>query len=226
VLASAGLNLNVTLNALEAKGLLRTLADPNLTTLSGGSASFLAGGQVPIRVPDANGNATVTYKNFGVQLNFTPVVLDGKRIQIRLTPEVSDVASFTAAGDPVFTTRTLDATVELRDGQSFSVAGLMQSHDKLSHNQLPWLGDVPVLGALFKSSSFQKDETELVVIVTPRLVQPSGPNQPLSTPFDKAAVANDGGYFIAGQMEFARQSPYKPRGAPKSGYILDLGGSK
>jgi len=220
------LTLSADIPYLEAKGLLRTLADPNLTTLSGGSASFLAGGQVPIRVPDANGNSTVTYKDFGVKLNFTPVVLDGNRIQIRLTPEVSDIASFTSAGDPVFTTRNLDATVELRDGQSFSVAGLMQSHTKLSQNQLPWLGDVPVIGSLFKSQSYQKDETELVVIVTPRLVQPSSPSQHIATPLDQTAPANDGDFFIGGQMELARQAPFKPRGTPRTGYILNMGDGK
>ena len=128
---------------------------------------------MPIRVPDANGNVTLNYKDFGVKLVFTPVVLDGDRIQIHLTPEVSDIGGFTTGGDPVFTTRTLDATVELRDGQSFSVAGLLQNDTNLSQNQLPWLGDVPILGSLFKSSSYQKHDTELVVIVTPRLVQPS-----------------------------------------------------
>jgi len=223
---TGGGNLDLVVNALEAKGLARTLADPNLTTLSGGSASFLAGGQVPIRVPDANGNATLTYKDFGVRLVFTPVVLDGNRIQIRLTPEVTDFTGYTPQNDPIFTTRTLDATVELRDGQSFSVAGLMQSHTKLSQNQLPWLGDVPVIGALFKSSSYQKDETELVVIVTPRLVQPSSPRQALATPFDKTAPANDGDFFLGGQMELARQPPIKPPGTLKSGYILNLGTGK
>jgi pilus assembly protein CpaC len=226
VISSAtGFNLNLTLNALEAKGLVRTLADPNLTTLSGGSASFLAGGQVPIRVPDANGNATLTYKDFGVKLNFTPIVLDGHRIQIQLMPEVSDLSGYTSAGDPIFTTRTLDATVELRDGQSFSVAGLLQSHAKLNQNQLPWLGDVPILGSLFKSSSFQKDETELVVIVTPRLVRPSTPAQIVATPFDKTAPANDLGFFAAGQMEVARK-PVSGPNVPGGGYILDMGSSK
>jgi pilus assembly protein CpaC len=198
---ATGIGLEAELTALESKSLVRTLADPNLTTLSGVSASFLAGGQVPIRVPDGNGNVTLSYKDFGVRLVFTPMVLDNDRIQIHLTPEVSDIGSFTSSGDPVFDTRTLDATVELRDGQSFSVAGLLQNNTNLSQNQLPWLGDVPILGALFRSSSYQKHDTELVVIVTPRLVQPSGPGQTVASPLDGTQPANDAQFFALGQME-------------------------
>ena len=201
IAGATGVSLNATINALEAKSLVRTLANPNLTTLSGVNASFLAGGQIPIRVPDTNGNTTLSYKDFGVRLVFTPVVLDGDRIQIHLTPEVSGIGSFTAGGDPVFNTRTLDATVELRDGQGFSVAGLLQNDTSLSQNQLPWIGDVPILGSLFKSSSYQKHDTELVVIVTPRLVQPSTPGQVVASPLDQTQPANDAEFFALGQME-------------------------
>ncbi len=224
---SGGISLNATISALEAKHVVRTLADPNLTTLSGVNASFLAGGQVPIRTVDNNGNTALSFKDFGVRLVFQPVVLDGDRIQIHLTPEVSGIGSFTAAGDPVFNTRTLDATVELRDGQSFSVAGLLQNDTQLSQNQLPWLGDVPILGALFKSSSFQKHETELVVIVTPRLVQPSAPGQTIATPLDGTQPANDAEFFALGQLEVtpkmlkAFQSGAGAAGP--YGYIIDLG---
>jgi len=224
---SGGISLNATISALEAKHVVRTLADPNLTTLSGVNASFLAGGQVPIRTVDNNGNTALSFKDFGVRLVFQPVVLDGDRIQIHLTPEVSGIGSFTSSGDPVFNTRTLDATVELRDGQSFSVAGLLQNDTQLSQNQLPWLGDVPILGALFKSSSFQKHETELVVIVTPRLVQPSNPGQNIATPLDGTQPANDAEFFALGQMEVtpkmlkAFQSGAGAAGP--YGYIIDLG---
>ena len=196
-----GLDVNVTINALENKGLVRTLAEPNLTTLSGIGASFLAGGQIPIRVADKDGNIALEYKDFGVRLVFTPVVLDGDRIQIHMAPEVSGIGGVTAGGDPVFNTRNLDATVELRDGQSFSVAGLLQAGTEMSQDQLPWLGDVPILGSLFKSSSFQKHDTELVVIVTPRLVQPAVPGQVLATPLDQTRPANDLEFFALGQME-------------------------
>lgn len=197
----SGVSLTATINALEDKGLVRTLAEPNLTTLSGVNASFLAGGQIPIRVPDANGNATLSYRDFGVRLVFTPVVLSDDRIQVHFTPEVSGIGSFTTAGDPIFNTRTLDATVELRDGQSFSVAGLLQNNTTLSQNQLPWIGDVPVIGSLFKSSSFKKNETELVAIVTPRLVKPTRPGQVAASPLDRTLPANDLEFFALGKME-------------------------
>lgn len=228
IAGSSGIDLRATIKALETKRLVRTLAEPNLTTLSGVNASFLAGGQVPIRVPDNNGNATITYRDFGVRLVFTPVVLDGGRIQIHLTPEVSGIGSFTSAGDPVFNTRTLDATVELRDGQSFAVAGLLQNDSSLSQNQLPWIGDVPILGSLFKSSSFQKHDTELVVIVTPRLVQPATPGQVLATPLDQTVPANDLEFFALGKMEVTpRMIKDFQTGAGvigPYGYIIDLGG--
>lgn len=196
-----GIDLRVTLRALEGKGLVRTLAEPNLTTLSGISASFLAGGQIPLRAVDNDGNVKIDYKDFGVRLNFTPVVLNDDRIQIHLAPEVSNIGGVTAGGDPVFNTRNLDATVELRDGQSFSVAGLLQSGTTMSQDQLPWLGDVPVLGSLFKSSSFKKHDTEMVVIVTPRLVRPSVPGQVPASPLDRTRPANDVEFFALGQME-------------------------
>lgn len=228
VISGGGVNLRATINALEAKRLVRTLAEPNLTTLSGVEASFLAGGQIPIRVPDANGNATISYRDFGVRLVFTPVVLEGDRIQIHMAPEVSGISGISANDDPIFNTRNLDATVELRDGQSFSVAGLLQSDSKLSQDQLPWLGDIPVLGSLFKSSSFQKHDTELVVIVTPRLVRPSTPGQVVATPLDQTQPANDVEFFALGQMEVTPkviQSIENGSGvAGPYGYIIDLGG--
>jgi pilus assembly protein CpaC len=224
---SGGISLNATISALESKALVRTLAEPNLTTLSGVKASFLAGGEVPIRTADQNGNVGLQYRQFGVLLGFTPVVLDGGRIQIHLQPEVSGLNGFTAGNDPIFNTRTLDATVELRDGQSFAVAGLLQNDSKMSQDQLPWIGDVPILGSLFKSSSYQKHDTELVVIVTPRLVQPLTPGQVPASPLDQTRPANDVEFFALGQMEVTPKmlknfqtgegviGPY--------GYIIDLG---
>lgn len=224
---AGGVNISAMINALETKNLVRTLAEPNLTTLSGVNASFLAGGQIPIRTVDSNGSIALNYRDFGVRLSFTPVVLDDGRIQIQLKPEVSGINGFTDAGDPIFNTRNLEATVELRDGQSFSVAGLLQSSSTLSQDQLPWLGDVPVLGSLFKSSGFQKNDTELVVIVTPRLVQPSAPGERVASPLDATLPANDLQFFLLGQMEITPQmirdfktgagivGPY--------GYIMDAG---
>lgn len=224
---AAGISLNATINALEAKQVVRTLAEPNLTTLSGVKASFLAGGQVPIRVADANGNTTLDYRDFGVRLVFTPVVLNDNRIQIQMAPEVSGIGGFTTAGDPIFNTRNLDATVELRDGQSFSVAGLLQNETNLNQDQLPWIGDVPVLGALFKSSSYQKRDTELVVIVTPRLVQPSIPGQIVATPLDATLPANDVEFFALGQLEVTPKILKSFRSGTgvlgPYGYMIDLG---
>jgi pilus assembly protein CpaC len=226
IIGGTGFNLSAAINALETKRLIRTLAEPNLTTLSGVNASFLAGGQVPIRIVDQNGNIAVEYRDFGVRLVFTPIVLEGDRIQIHLQPEVSGIGGFTNAGDPVFNTRTLDATVELRDGQSFSVAGLLQSNANLSQDQLPWIGDVPILGSLFKSSSFQKSDTELVVIVTPRLVQPTVPGQVAASPLDRTQPANDLEFFALGQMEVTPKMMdafQKGSGiAGPFGYIIDL----
>lgn len=221
-----GINLSATINALESKALVRTLAEPNLTTLSGINASFLAGGQVPVRTIDSDGNAALDYRDFGVRLMFTPVVMDGDRIQIHLTPEVSSISGFNG-NDPIFSTRNLDATVELRDGQSFAVAGLLQNDTQLDQTQLPWLGDVPILGSLFKSSSYKKHDTELVVIVTPRLVQPAVPGQVLATPLDQTSPPSDLEFFAVGQMEVKPKvlkniqsgagivGPY--------GYIIELG---
>ena len=224
---AGGVSLTATINALEEKGLVRTLAEPNLTTLSGVKASFLAGGQIPIRINDNNGNATLSYRDFGVRLIFTPAVLDGGRIQIHLTPEVSGLNGFSASGDPIFTTRNLDATVELRDGQSFSVAGLLQNETKLNQNQLPWIGNVPVLGALFKSSGYQKNETELVVIVTPRLVQPDTPGQVAASPLDNTVLANDLEFFGKGKLEVTPKMIQDfQSGAGVTGpygYIINLG---
>ena len=222
-----GINLSATIDALEQKGLVRTLAEPNLTTLTGVKASFLAGGQIPVRIVDKNGSATVTYKDFGVKLIFTPEVLDDNRIQIHLTPEVSGLNGYSSVGDPIFTTRNLDATVELRDGQSFSVAGLLQNDTKLNQNQVPWIGNVPVLGALFKSSGYQKDETELVVIVTPRLVRPSAPGQVAASPLDATLPANDVDFFAHGKLEVTPKAIQDfQTGAGITGpygYIINLG---
>ncbi|MER8645774.1 type II and III secretion system protein family protein [Mesorhizobium sp. M0871] len=197
----SNIKVDLIIEALEAKGVVRTLAEPNLTTLSGEPASFNAGGEVPIRVVGNDGQITITYKQFGVNLLFTPVVLDDGKIHMKLAPEVSDLTGFTTAGDPIFTNRKLETVVELRDGQSFAVGGLLSSKTTKLQNQVPWLGQVPVIGALFRNSSNQKEETELVVIVTPHIVRPVKPGEQLATPFDKTRPANDPEFFILGQLE-------------------------
>ncbi|WP_352763349.1 type II and III secretion system protein family protein [Mesorhizobium sp. M0847] len=197
----SNIKVDLIIEALEAKGVVRTLAEPNLTTLSGEPASFNAGGEVPIRVIGTDGQITITYKQFGVNLRFTPVVLDDGKIHMKLAPEVSDLTGFTTAGDPIFTNRKLDTVVELRDGQSFAVGGLLSSKTTKLQKQVPWLGQVPVIGTLFRNSSNQKEETELVVIVTPHVVRPVKPGEQLATPFDKTRPANDPEFFVLGQLE-------------------------
>lgn len=195
------IKVDLIIEALESKGAVRMLANPNLTTLSGEQASFNAGGEVPIRTLDKDGEISIVYKQFGVNLLFTPVVLDDGKIHMNLAPEVSDLTGFTTAGDPIFTNRKLATVVELRDGQSFAVGGLLSSKTTKLQDQVPWLGQVPVIGTLFRNSSNQKEETELVVIVTPHIVRPVRPGEQLATPFDKTRPANDPEFFVLGQLE-------------------------
>ncbi|MCW8829264.1 MAG: type II and III secretion system protein family protein [Gammaproteobacteria bacterium] len=175
--------LTVKLQALETKGLAKTLAEPNIVALSGQEASFLAGGEFPVPVAQSGtlGGAsviTVDYKEFGVGLRFTPTVLSKGKINLKLNSEVSaiDTSTSTATGGgisvPGITTRRTGTTVEVADGQSFAIAGLIQSDMNNAIDQIPGLGDIPILGALFRSTRFQRNETELVVVVTPRLVKP------------------------------------------------------
>ncbi|TIW88283.1 MAG: type II and III secretion system protein family protein, partial [Mesorhizobium sp.] len=140
------IKVDLIIEALESKGAVRMLANPNLTTLSGEQASFNAGGEVPIRTLDKDGEISIVYKQFGVNLLFTPVVLDDGKIHMNLAPEVSDLTGFSTAGDPIFTNRKLATVVELRDGQSFAVGGLLSSKTTKLQDQVPWLGQVPVIG--------------------------------------------------------------------------------
>ncbi|TIQ38108.1 MAG: type II and III secretion system protein family protein [Mesorhizobium sp.] len=200
----SNVKVDMYIEALESKGLVRLLAEPNLTTVSGETASFNAGGEVPIRSVNSQGEVEIQFKQFGVNLNFTPVVLDDGKIHMKLAPEVSDLTGFTPAGDPIFTNRKLATVVDLRDGQSFAVGGLLSSKNTRLQEQVPWLGQVPIIGALFHNSSTQKEETELVVIVTPHLVRPVKPGQQLATPFDKTRPANDPELFLLGQLEVSK----------------------
>ena len=191
------LNIEAFLNALERKGLSKTLAEPTLVALSGQKASFLAGGEFPIPVAQANGGGgggqaiTVEFKPFGVSLGFTPTVLGDRVINLVVEPEVSSIdpsASVTINGltVPGLQTRRASTTVELRDGESFVLAGLLRTEHQTSVQQLPILGSIPIIGSLFRSSQFQKGETELLIVVTPRLVQPIRPDQ-VALPTDRVA---------------------------------------
>ena len=210
-LATKGGSLDVTLSALETKGLVRRLAEPDLIALSGDTASFLAGGEFPVPTVQPGGAGSVPvitteYKPFGVQLTFVPTVLAGGIINLRLAPSVSEldftqaiqISGFTV---PSLTKREARTTIELRDGQSFAIAGLLQSRNERDVSQLPWIGSVPVLGALFRSAAYQQEETDLVVIVTPHLVAPSVPGQRLASPLDNYMPTNDVDFFLMGEME-------------------------
>lgn len=165
------------IDALKEENLLKVLAKPTLMALNGQEAAFLAGGEFPIPVPQTFGLVTIQFKKFGVGLIFTPNILDSKHINLNVSPEVSELdfqnalrtQGFTV---PAITTRRASTTIELADGQSFAIGGLLRDNVKESIKKVPFLGEVPILGALFRSSSFQKNETELVIIVTPHLVKP------------------------------------------------------
>ena len=202
------------MTALEEKGLVRRLAEPNLIALSGDSARFLAGGEFPFPVvqPGSGGFPTVTieFKKFGVQLAFIPTVLSRGVINLRVEPSVSELDftnGVTVSGItvPALTVRDARTTVELRDGQSFAIAGLLQTRDRRDLEQVPWIGTVPVLGALFRSTAYIKEETDLVVIVTPRLVAPAAPGQQLASPLDDRLPSNDVDFFLNGQPEVRKR---------------------
>ena len=172
-----GLNLAGALDLAERDGLVTTLSQPNLTALSGETADFLAGGEFPIPMSQGLGTTSVTYKKFGVSLSYTPTVLSNGRISIRVRPEVSELSSQGAVtinnfSIPALTVRRAETTVELGSGQSFMIAGLMSNNAQNTINKAPGVGDLPILGNLFKSTEFQKGQTELVIVVTPYLVKP------------------------------------------------------
>ena len=212
-LLSNGATIDVMINALETKGLVRSLAEPDLVALSGDTASFLAGGEIPVPViqPTSGGTTvTVEYKPFGVQLSFVPTVLASGIINLRMTPSVSaldytNAVIISGYRIPALSKRETQTTIELRDGQSFAISGLLQNDATRDVSQVPWLGTLPVLGALFRSSSYQQKETDLVVIVTPHLVAPAVPGQQLASPLDQRLPANDVDFFLMGRMDVRKK---------------------
>ncbi len=225
-----GTTIDVLINALEQRGLARSLAEPNLTALSGDTASFLAGGEYPIPVSSTNNAISVEYKRYGVGLAFTPTVLRDGLINIKIEPEVSQfdpnhsVAVGSGISVPALIVRRASTTVELRDGQSFVIGGLLQNVSTANQEQLPWIGDVPVLGALFRSASYQKNETDLAIIVTPRIVRPARPGDPIQTPLDNTLPGNDADLFLMGKGEITRADARYAAGLqrPFTGHMLDL----
>jgi pilus assembly protein CpaC len=227
---SGSWDVNGIIDALAADQLITVLAEPNLTALSGETASFLAGGEFPIPIAGntSNGQTTITieFKTFGVSLAVVPTVMSSTRINLRIRPEVSQLSTDGAVSVPLsggtltipaLTVRRAETTVELGSGQSFAIAGLLQKTSLDATNALPWIGEVPVLGALFKSNDFQRGESELVIIVTPYVVQPASSPAALHTPIDGFRPATDLDRILLGH-----QLAPGPAGTPPldAGFIL------
>jgi pilus assembly protein CpaC len=205
---SAGpLDLTATMDLLAQEGLVSVLAEPNLTAVSGQTATFLAGGEFPVPVSQDNNTITIEFKQFGVGLAFTPTILSANRISMRVRPEVSALSNNGAVSVPgpngtaltisALTVRRAETTVELASGQTFAIAGLVQSQNQITANEVPGLGDIPVLGELFKSDQFQHNESELVLLATPYVVQPiSNPAAPMLP--NEAAMGPEGSQRLAG----------------------------
>jgi pilus assembly protein CpaC len=222
--ATHSIDINVLMDALDSEGLIKTLAEPNLTAISGAPASFLAGGEFPVPVPQALGVTTVDYKKFGVSLSFVATITDGGRINLVVKPEVSELSTqgeITLNGStiPALTTRRTETTVDLASGQSFAIAGLLQNDITQTIQKFPGLGNLPVLGALFRSDSFERKETELVVIVTPYIVRPVS-NRRLAAPTDGYVAPSDAGRYLIG-ADYTPQ-PVGRGGAPAAQPIRGL----
>lgn len=229
-----GGNVNGVIDALDQEGLATILAEPTLTAISGETANFLAGGEYPIPVPQGVQIVTIDYKRYGVSLNFTPTVLDGNRISIKVRPEVS---ALTTAGElvldgvavPALTVQRAETTVELASGESFAIAGLFQNNASNQIQSLPWLADAPILGALFRSTAFQRNESELVIIVTPYIVNPVARSTDLALPTDGVQYPSDIERILEGRL-MATQTPMpaspgitttQPRLRGAAGFMLE-----
>ena len=210
---SGSLDANSLIDALDSEGLITVLAEPNLTAISGETANFQAGGSFPIPVADKDGNTNIEFKDFGIILSFTPVVLGPGRISLKVVPEVSALSTAGAVtlngfNVPSLETRRANTTVELASGQSFAIAGLLRRDTIENLSGTPGLASIPIFGALFRSTEFQNNETELAIIVTPYLVQPASTR--LATPVDGFAVPNDYDRIVKGDIQNNAAPPPAP----------------
>lgn len=210
-----GLDLLGALDLGETVGQVTTLANPNLTALSGETASFLAGGEIPIPLASGLGAVNVEFKQYGVSLSYTPTVLADGRISLRVRPEVSeltDAGSVTIGSTriPGLSTRRAETTVELGSGQSFMIAGLLSNSHNNSITKAPGVGDIPILGALFRSNAFQRNETELVIVVTPYLVKPVNAND-IVLPTDGYRAPNDADRILLGAIASGQSGESRPK---------------
>ncbi|TFI57865.1 type II and III secretion system protein family protein [Sphingomonas parva] len=209
-----GLDVLSSANLQENDNRVRILAEPNLTALSGETASFLAGGEFPIPMASGINGTSVEFKQYGVSLAFTPFVLEGGRISMRVRPEVSElspegsvqIGGFTIPG---LTTRRVETTVELGSGQSFMIGGLLRNNSTNSIDKAPGLGSVPILGALFRSNNFRRNETELVIVVTPYLVRPVNAGQ-IALPTDGSTLPNTAERVLLGTAETGVSGARRP----------------
>ncbi len=211
-----GDNWTVLLAALKDQGLIKVLAEPTLITLSGKPADFLAGGEFPYPIPQFGDVITVEWKSFGVALKFTPTVLDNEKISMEVVPEVSEIdfsnsVAFAGFIIPALSVRRVSTVIELNDGQSFAIAGLLREDIREFVRKFPLFGNIPVLGSLFRSSSFIKNETELVIIVTPHLVKPIDKRKQ-TLPTDAFVEPDDFEFYLLGEMEGRKGGP--PSGSP------------
>jgi pilus assembly protein CpaC len=223
---AGGTTINSVIDALETQGLVSVLAEPSLTTASGKTANFLAGGEFPIPIVDGEGKVNVQYKPYGISLNFTPVVVNKDKISLTVAPEVSNISSVNSLSlgtttqfvIPSLQTRRAETTVELGSGQTFAIAGLLKNDRSNTINKFPGLGDMPVLGALFRSQQFQNDQSELVILVTPYVVRPVSQRN-MQTPIDGYTPPNDLERLLLGKLyrEHAEGENMSeiPRDAPK-----------
>lgn len=237
-LLGAGFSVDVSLKALEDRGLARRLAEPNLVSRSGQKASFLAGGEFPIPVSQANGVTTIDYKKYGMSLEFTPTVLADGLISLDIAPEVSsvDLSNSVDVGNgikvPGFIVRRAQTSVDLKDGQSFMIAGLLQTFNDVNIERTPGIGNAPVIGSLFSSKKYQRRETDLVIIVTPHLVRPIDPSKRIALPTDGTLAPSNADLFGANIDEVKVSDINRTKsGAAKmgavagAGHFLDLDGA-
>lgn len=208
-------------DAQKTDGLVKILAEPNIVAISGQEGSFRVGGEIMIPVPGGDGEVTLQSKEFGVGLSFIPTVLEEGRINIKVSPSVSELVGFNTVASsslgaqvvvPTFTTRRVNTTVQLRDGQSLAIGGLLQDNFREQVKRFPFLGEIPILGTLFRSSEYQKNKTELLIVVTPRLIKPLAPDYILPT--DGFVEPSRSELLFEGKMEGRKSQDGQTESAP------------
>lgn len=233
---SGGVNIDFFLEALEERGVIRTLAEPNLVARSGETASFLAGGEFPVPVAADEDTISIQFREFGVSLEFTPRILSNNKMSLEVSPEVSQLdprnsVRLANVEIPALSVRRANTIIELSDGESFAIAGLIQNTVDTTSVQTPWLGDVPVLGALFRSNRFRENETELVIIITPRIVLPAPAGTRIPDPLTGTQMPSEAERILLGHLAPQPDTPppsqavtgapvsAAPKSRPDLGYV-------